>query len=900
MSFGPGTRLGPYEIAALIGEGGMGKVWRAHHAALNRDDALKVLPDAFASDPDRLARFRREAQVLASLNHPNIAHVYGLEQADGVPALVMELVEGETLADRIARGPIQLDEALPISMQIAGALEAAHEQGIIHRDLKPANVKLRPDGTVKVLDFGLAKALEPLAETGRDATLSPTITSPVMMTGVGVLLGTAAYMSPEQAKGKPADKRSDIWAFGCVLYEMLTGKRAFGGEDVSETLASILRDQPDWHVLPAGLPSAVRDLLQRCLTRDRNRRIDAGVVRFLLDYESSPATAPKRSEPALRFLAWIGISLALIGTSAAIAWRLKPDPTIPPVTRFTAQIASAAPLITGSPYVDLTMAPDGSAIAYSVAPAGQQAQLMLRRMDRADATVIRGAGSAVAPFFSADGRWIGFVGDGELRKVPVTGGPPLLICGVPTQLFGAAWGASDVIVFSNPRPGGINGLQRVSAAGGEPTILTRPDAAKGEVWHILPEFLPNGRVVLFTVEFTRQSNTMIDAVDLATGQRKTLIRGGTQARFVEPGFLVYQSGGSLMGVRFDPEAVAVIGEPLPILDGVLTKNASRATEFAVSRNGSLAYVGAANGAITYPDRTLTWVTRDGKEQPIEAPAHPYVYARLSPDQTRIAVDVRDQNQDIWIWDFSRRTLTRLTTTPVLETSPVWTPDGTKIVLGSQRPGPSNLFMQSADGTGDLKQLASASINQVPTSISPDGRQVLFWQNGVMGLDLMLLHLETGRTETLLATRFDESNGVISPDGRWLAYQSNESGDIQVFVRPFPSVSSGRVQISTSGGFRPLWAHSGRELFYFNAAGELMATHVDTTGAFKAAASVKVLDAKYFAGTSGAGARTYDVSRDDQRFLMIKDPLTPEGRPTPPNIEVVVNWRNDLTARLGSQ
>jgi len=901
MTMDAGHRIGTYEIVGAIGAGGMGEVYRAADTNLARQVAIKVLPEAFAQDAERLARFEREAKTLAALNHPNIAQIYGLEKSHGTYALVMELVEGEDLSQRIARGPVPLDEALPIAKQIAEALEAAHEQGIIHRDLKPANIKVKGDGTVKVLDFGLAKFAEPSAAVGTTPSplsMSPTITSPSLMTGVGVLLGTAAYMSPEQAKGRPADKRSDIWAFGCVLFEMLTGKRAFGGEDVSETLASILRDQPDWHALPPATPPAVRDLLQRCLSRDRNRRIDAGVARFLLDYEPSSATAPKRSKPAVRWLVGIGITVALVGTSATIAWRLKPDPPSPPVTRFTAQIPSAAPLTTGSPFVDLTMAPDGSTIAYAVTPVGELAQLVLRRMDRADATVIRGPARVNAPFFSPDGRWIAFLADGELRKVPVTGGPPLLICRVPTQLRGAAWGAGDVIVFSNPMPGGINGLQRVSAAGGEPTILTRPDTAKGELWHTLPEVLPNGRVVLFTVSFARQGNTTIDAVDLRTGQRKTLIRGGTQARFVEPGFLVYQSGGSLMGVRFDPEAVAVIGEPLPMLDGVLTKN-SGASEFAVSHNGTLAYVGAANGA-TYPNRTLTWVTRDGKEQPIDAPPRPYVYARLSPDETRIALDVRDENQDIWIWDLTRRTLTRLTTTPVLETSPIWTPDGTKIVLGSQRPGPSNLFVQSADGTGDLEQLASAPINQVPTSLSPDGRQVLFWQNGVLGLDLMLLRLDTRRTETLLATRFDESNGAISPDGRWVAYQSNESGDTQVFVRPFPAASSGRVQISTSGGFRPIWAHSGRELFYFNAAGELMATRVDATGPFKAGGSVKVLDAKYFAGTSGAGARTYDVSRDDQRFLMIKEPLTPAGRLTPPNIEVVVNWRNDVAARLGSR
>lgn len=608
-----GARLGPYEITALLGEGGMGKVWRAHHTALKRDDALKVLPEAFAADPERLARFRREAQVLASLNHPNIARVYGLEQSDGVQALVMELVEGPTLADRIAQGPIAVDEAVPIARQIADALEAAHEQGIIHRDLKPANIKLRPDGTVKVLDFGLAKALTPMA-AGVNATASPTITSPAMMTGVGVLLGTAAYMSPEQARGKPVDKRTDIWAFGCVLYEMLTGKRAFSGDDVSDMLAAVLRGEPDWGGLPPEAPASIRRLLRRCIEKDRTRRLaDIADAWFEIDEASIAPVGEAGSPGAARWgrIAVFVVAALALAAGGLVGWSLKPE-SVPsrPVTRFTVALPDTQRLTPAFRW-GLALSPDGSML---VCVANNQ--LYLRFMDRRDAQPLPGTENAKSPFFSPDGQWVGFVGGpntNQLKRVATNGGAPITICDLPGNVFAAHWEPDDTILY-----GYFGGVWKVPAAGGVPERVIALDAAKNE-WAAEPELLQGGNAILFRTGVGSSPGTLpvmgqIVAQRLPSGSRRVLIDQALRATSLPTGHVMYARETSLLAVPFDADRLEITGGAVPLTDGIFPG------QFSVAGNQVLAFVPPSTRIAD--EGMLAWVDRAGRVTPFPQPAAP--------------------------------------------------------------------------------------------------------------------------------------------------------------------------------------------------------------------------------------------------------------------------------------
>jgi serine/threonine-protein kinase len=620
MPLALGTRLGAYEITGELGAGGMGEVYRATDTVLKRQVALKVLPPEVADDSERVARFQREAEVLASLNHPNIAHLYGLERSDGTLALVMELVEGPTLADRIARGVVPLDEALPIAKQIAEALEAAHEQGIIHRDLKPANIKVRDDGTVKVLDFGLAKAMATPATNSAAATVltnSPTVTSPALMTGIGVLLGTAAYMSPEQAKGRPADKRSDVWAFGCVLYEMCAGKRAFEGEDVADTLAAVLRGAPDWNALPRTTPPAIQTIVRGCLEKDRQARIaDVSVIKFLFGHSFSTPVPVGRS--ARRALVLAGTALAAIAVGAA-AWVLKPTPSTAAAVpvRFALTPSSSSPLLITSPFRDFVLSPDGSRIAFVVGSGAFDNQLMTRALGELDAAPVRGAANVANPFFSPDGRWIGFFNNAtrQVMKIPTGGGPPSVICLLGASLGGATWTADGRIVFGTTDPGG---LFVVPDTGGQPKALTTPDSARGETSHVLPAALPNGDL-LFTAltAGAPPNNRNVMLFDHVSGQSKVLIAGGGQPEYIDPDTVVYAFGGSLRAARLNMTRGEIVGEPTPMVNDVLTKAAGGflgIVEFSVSRNGTLAYSAGgtiANGNQTL--RTLVWVNRRGEE-----------------------------------------------------------------------------------------------------------------------------------------------------------------------------------------------------------------------------------------------------------------------------------------------
>jgi serine/threonine protein kinase len=930
MALTPGVRLGPYEVIAPLGIGGMGEVYRARDTNLNRDVAIKVLLPAVANDPDRLARFSREAQVLASLNHPNIAHIHGLEESNGVKALVMELVEGEDLAQRIARGPIPLDEALPIARQIADALEAAHDHGIIHRDLKPANIKVRPDGTVKVLDFGLAKAVDPTAGSSATAMNSPTLS--LHATEAGIILGTAAYMSPEQARGKAVDRRADIWAFGVVLFEMLTGKRAFAGDEISDTLVSVLRDEPAWSALPAETPSGVVQALHVCLRKDPKQRVrDISAVRLSMEgaFDTSAIRAisidPAHRVPASNRSRLLTAAMLLICAALAsgATWALtRSTPAAVQPVRFTVTPSADLMLSTPSPDRDIAISPDGNRLVYQTGQGGynQSSELQVRAIDQLESVpLLRGLSDARAPFFSPDSRWVGFVGqttvgaiDYDLKKVSITGGSPIAICRVEGFLVGASWGADDAIVFATTDS--ATGLLRVPAGGGDPTVLTRPDAAHGEFDHVRPFVMPGGRAVLFSIVPRRSMagasslaspgnvETSIAVLDLATGLHKTLIRAGNQAEYfdapgsADAGYLVYAHGGTLRAVRFDPVRLEILSDPVSVVEQVLTKPNGTA-EFSVSRTGAVVYVGG--GVAVTPVRSLLWVDRQGLEDALRAPPRSYAWPRLSPDGTTIALDVRDQENDVWLWDLRQATLRRFTFDPGFDGYPVWMPDGRRLIFTSGRSRPQTLYAQQADGTGSAQPLLKGPQDISAYSLTPDGQRLVVREGPLRAYDLSLAHLAgTPRTEPLLHGSFDESNGEISPDGRWLAYQSNETGQEEVYVRPFPNVDGGRWQVSTGGG-QPAWARNGRELFYIDARTQaLMAVPIDTRSGFSSGTPARMFDAKpyYSLGVS----RSYDVSVDGRRFLMIKNAAAAGAGgsiPSSMTMTVVLNWVEELKARV---
>ncbi len=915
MTLEVGTRLGPYEIVAPLGTGGMGEVYRARDIRLNRDVAVKVLPDLFATDAERLARFEREAQMLAALNHPNIAAIHGLEESGGLKALILELVEGPTLADRITQGPIPLDDVFPIARQIADALEAAHAQGIVHRDLKPSNVKLRPDGTVKVLDFGLAKALADDAASGSPA-MSPTLTAAA--TRMGVILGTAAYMSPEQARGKAVDKRADIWAFGCVLYEMLTGTRAFAGDEVSDTLAFVITKEPDWSALPATTPGPIRKLLRRCLEKDRKKRLaDIADARFEIDealtapsdvmhagsdvgsaglktrptYDAGVRLKPDatgveaaslKARPPLRVMPVIATAVIAAVVASGAMWILTRSAPVPrPVIRLQATPPASDPLIVDQFVPSLVFSPDGTRIVYV---AGRQPRLYVRALDRIEGTPLSAAGEVRGPFFSPDGEWVAYFQGAELKKISIRGGPPVTICqSCAAGNRGGSWGPDDTIIFTSGNGG--TGLLRVSAAGGEPKAITTPNRQKGETGHRWPELLPGGQAVLFTIASAGAIDTaQIAVLDLKTGTQKLLVRGGSQPHYVSTGHLVYGIGGTLRAVAFDRDRLEVSGNPVPVLEHVITKNFG-AADFSVSGNGSLAYV---SGDVRDAEGTLAWVDRQGKEEPVTAPPRNYLYVRLSPDGRRVALDVRDQENDIWVWDFSRRTLTRLTFDPASDINPVWSPDGRRIAYRAA----ASVSWQPADGTGAVESVTKGPNPQFPASFTPDGKALAILDlNPKTGFDVSMVSMNGDRAaKPLLHTPFAETNAEISPDGRWIAYQSNESGRDEIFVRPFPAVDAGRWQISTGGGVQPVWAHSGRELFYRDPDGRLMAVPIQAGASFAAGNPVVIIERRY-AGSPLPG-RTYDVSPDGKRFLMIKDAQTTE-KSTPTQLNVVLNWGEEL-------
>jgi Tol biopolymer transport system component len=886
-----GQIISHYRIIEKLGQGGMGEVYRAHDSKLGRDVAIKVLPAEFAKDADRVARFQREARLLASLNHPNIAAIHGLEEFGGTGFLVLELVEGQTLAEYIAgsagvlAGKNAAETAavpgiLDLALQIAEALEAAHEKGIIHRDLKPANIKVTPEGKVKVLDFGLAKAF---AGEQAEVNLSNSPTLSELATQQGVILGTAAYMSPEQARGKTVDKRADIWAFGCVLFEMISGSAAFSGNDVTDILAAVIRAEPDWEKVPAR----VRPLLRRCLQKDPGRRLrDISDVKLELEevlanpseVPAPPVAAMKPRTKLRMMLPWLAAAVVLAAIIAGSAiWRLKPqDPR--PITRFSCFLTPDQTLLAG--YMQtIAISPDGSSFVCAT-----NKGLYLRRMDQLQGGIIPGTeGNVRVPCFSPDGQWVGFWSerDKQLKKIPIKGGSPVTICDAQV-FYNAFWNADNTILFDSDTLGSI---MRVSANRGTPERILE---CKNE-YIVAPQLLPDGNNLLFTLSFPGQDSNMKIAVQsLRTGKRKELF-AGAGARYLDTGHLVYVQGGSLFAVPFDADTLEVTGGSVPMVQGI----AGLPPRYAISDSGALIYVQGEGGSSE--KNILVWVDRNGREEAIDAPPRAYTYTHLSPDGTQVALDIRDQQYDIWIWDLARRTLARLTFDPGINRGGIWTPDGKKVAYSAERNGSHNIWLQPADGSeppAPLTQIPKSVL--IPDSFSPDGKYLLV-TDVITPNSVILVHIgSSAAPEKLLASEFTRKNPQISPDGRWLVYESYESGRPEIYVRPFPNVNAGRWQISTEGGTRPLWNKNGREIFYFLPPGIMMSVPVETGVSFKDGTPRVLFKGEYL---TPQDRTPYSVTPDGQRFLMIKDASAKPGSTAPAQINVVLNWTEELKQRV---
>ncbi len=906
MALASGTRLGSYEVVAQIGAGGMGEVYRAHDTKLARDVAIKVLPTNFVNDPERLSRFQREARMLAALNHPNIATIYGLEQSGSVTCLVMELVAGETLADRVKAGPLPIDEALKIAMQIAEALEAAHEKSIIHRDLKPANVKLTPEGKVKVLDFGLAKAF---ADDGANEDLSNSPTLSRAATMQGVILGTAAYMSPEQARGKAVDKRTDIWAFGCVLYELLTGKPAFHGEDVTDILAAVVRAEPDWQALPAAIPVKIRDLLRRCLQKDKTLRMQAaGDARIeihealLAPATTVAATAALATRSRREGIAWAAAAVFVVTTIAfAIGFVLRaPKPPLP--MRLSAEIGVDANLYTeyGASAI---LSPDGTRLALVAAGSDQKQRIYIRSLDQLQATVLSGTGNARNPFFSPDGQWIGFFADGKLKKISIQGGAAVTLCDAVNDR-GGSWGDDGSIVFT---PDSRGALSKVSSAGGAPQPLATLDKQTSENTQRWPQVLPGSKTVLFTSSATGGTIGAFDDADIvaysmASGQRKKLQHGGFYARYLPSGQVVYMHEGTLFAVPFDLKRLEVTGQPAPILEGVLNVSLYAGAQFSFSETGSLVYVAGRSGG---QNVSIYWMDHEGKFTPLREAPGEYRNPAFSPDGKRLALDISDgKRRDIWVYEWERDALTRLTFSGEENLSPAWTPDGHRIVYSSRdKSGSFNLWWIRADGAGDAQRLTESKNPQYARSWRPDGKFLAFHElNPNTGFDVMTLPIQgdeksgwkPGEPKPFVNSTFTEAEPAFSPDGRWLAYTSNESGGFEVYVRPFPG-PGGKWQISTGGGIIPKWSSNGKELFYRTVDSKIMVVPYTASGDSFHADKPQLWSPGQFTD-GGLGTSNFDVHPDGKRFAVLKTPGTEQDAAVN-KVSFIFNFFDELRSKF---
>ncbi len=881
-----GKTLAHYEIASRLGKGGMGEVYQAKDKKLGRDVAIKVLPEEFARDSDRVARFQREAKLLASLNHPNIAAIHGLEESGGTNFLVLELVQGETLSDQLKRGSIAVEESLKLALQIAEALEAAHEKGVIHRDLKPGNIKITPDGKVKVLDFGLAKAY---AGDRDDVNLSNSPTLSDAATQQGMILGTAAYMPPEQAKGKTVDKRADIWAFGVVLFEMLTGRQLFTGETVSETLASVLKSEPEWKRLPVNLHPRIRFLLERCLEKEPKNRCGSinearvEIQKVLSDPSgvlAQPAAAVEPRKGLRMILPWVAMTaiLCILGAGVAV-WKLKPSEPRQ-IMRFDYELPEGLQLSSNAP---LAVSPDGKQIVFST-----NKGLYLRSVDELAAKPIAGTDGPVdQPFFSPNGKSIGYfsIADRQLKKIAISGGAPVTLCAV-AQPIGAYWNTDDTILYGQFP---IGPIMRVSANGGTPEALIKP---KGE-FLVAPQVLPDGKSVLYTAGAS-SSQMRIMVHSLESGESKELF-AGVGARYLRAGHIVYglPNNSSLFAVPFDVDKLEATGGQVPVVEGVI--------EATVSDAGTLAYIPGTASSAGGAGRTLVWVNREGREESLGAPLNVYRHPNISPDGKRVALTIGGDNPDIWIWDSVRKTLTRLTFDKANDLQSIWTPDGKRIVFASTREGPlQSLYWKAADGTGVIEKIGSMpDLALLPWCWSGDGKTLIMLETDFgQKWDIGMLSMEGDRArKPLLHEDPVELNPKISPNGEYMAYASAESGQVEVYVRPFPDVNKGKWQVSTSGGNSPLWSPDGQELFYLKEDNSVMAVAVEMKPAFTLGTPRKLFSGSF---ANGVGEGTpWDIHPDGKRFLMIKPSrsLPSTEAPPRPKITVVVNWLEELKQRV---
>ncbi len=877
----PQSCIAHYRITVKLGEGGMGEVWRAIDTKLGREVAIKILPEAFAQNPDRMARFTREAQVLASLNHPNIAAIYGVEEL----ALIMELVNGLTLAEQVAQGPIPLGEALPVAKQIAEALEYAHDHGIIHRDLKPANIKITPEGRVKVLDFGLAKAMA--ADTGAaDPMSSPTLTMGATL--AGTIMGTAAYMSPEQAKGRPVDRRADIWAFGVLLAEILTGRQLYAAETVSETLAALLLKDPDLSGLPPATPAAICRMLRRCLEKDPQRRLrDIGEARIAIDEcLTNPVVAEPERTPEVRRrnpIEWIATTVALAMALAALAIiHVREEAPDLPVVRFTIGPPDKAVFSRTFGIVSrFAVSPDGRYVVFSARSGGGRDQLWVRSLDTFTAQPLAGTEGGSYPFWSPDSRFIGFGADGALKKMEANGGPAVALANAPF-FRGGTWNRDGVILYAHGTSGP---LQRVLAAGGASRPVGNLDQAKAEVGQRFPWFLPDGRHFLFSSMIAGSDHVDIRIGSLDSLDSKVLLEANSNAVYAA-GRLLYIQAPNLMSQPFDPKGLATTGDAVPIAGkvGRIYSGAGSVGIFSVSDSGLLAYVTGDVGALG-----LTWFDRSGKRLSAVGEAGLLSGVNLSPDGKKATTAIRTP-PDIWIYDLSGRLPTRFTLDPAQEREAVWSPDGRTIVFDSNRNGHFDLYRKNADSTGSEESIYSDNLTKTPTSWSRIGNILLYNANNLKtGTEIWALPMaleNPGRPPKpypWLQTQYSVQNGQFSPDGKWVAYQSIESGRSEIYVAPFPGPGE-KLPVSRAGGVRPRWGKNGKEIFYLSLDDMLIAASVNSNGS-----TMEIGETRSLFGfpSTGVGV-SYDVSDDGKRFLAV---VLPEDTGNNANeaINVVQNW-----------
>jgi serine/threonine protein kinase len=880
MSVNTGTRLGPYEIIAAAGAGGMGEVYKARDTRLDRIVAIKVLPAHLAGRAVLRERFEREAKTIASLNHPHICTLYDTGHQDDIDFLVMEYIEGETLAQRLQKGLLPLDQVLRYAIEIADALDKAHRKGITHRDLKPDNIMLTKSGT-KLLDFGLAKLRQDVAPATPFSEL-PTANNAI--TAEGTILGTLQYMAPEQVEGKEADARTDIFAFGVVVYEMATGKKAFEGKSQASLMAKILEtDPPPMTSLSPMTPPALDHVVKRCLEKDPDERWQSAKdiceqLRWISDSGSQAGVtaAPVPEQKSKKHLVWAAGAVAIVVAVIAAApfyLRRTPPPAEKQAVRFTVgppEKGSFASSGLGGSL--LSISPDGAYLVFAADVGPSRSQLWIRSLNSPTARALPGTENAGNPFWSADSRFVAFSADRKLKKVAVSGGPVETLAVVSPTI--GTWSLEGVVLFIADD----NSLSRVSESGGNATPVTTLDTSRSETGHFSPEFLPDGKHFLFFAQSAKVENNAIYVASLDSKEKKLLLNVSSNVVYVPPGYLLFHRQGTLMAQPFDADRLQLTGEAVPIVEGVGFNPFGSRAAFSASDNGVLAYRGGG-GAVPL---NLVWVNRNGTEQPLAAPPHNYTFPRISPDGKRVVAGIEEGEGQIWLYDISRDALNRLTFDGSLNVDPIWTPDGKRIVFKGKG---NRLFWQSADGAGSAEELTTGKLSQnnIPSSWSPDGQELAFLEGGAVR-NIWILPLKDRTPHVFIASQTFESAPSFSPDGRWIVYTSTESGRSEVYVRPYPG-PGGKWQISTEGGTEPVWNPKGRELF-FRDGQKMMAVDYSAQAAFSAGKPKMLFQGPYT--PTPRSASDYDVSSDGQRFLMLK-----AAEQVPGEISVVLNWTAEL-------